>query len=69
MRATTNWKKYANKQYIVHTRDESGAVAPGRDPEEVARANREKDVCLNCTKKKCSGTYACFRKERNKKND
>lgn len=66
MKTQTNWTKYINKNYLVHTRDESGKPAPERDPEEVARENREKEVCLNCTKKKCTGTYNCFRKERNK---
>jgi hypothetical protein len=64
-----NCDKYLNKCW--------GAVSlPSRDAEEVShkdekqieRRNKEREVCLNCTKKKCSGTYECFRKERNKRN-
>lgn len=62
----TNCKKYANKQYIVHTVDQSGSMSRRRDPDLIAQENAEKQICLNCTKKKCSGTRECFNKERNK---
>jgi hypothetical protein len=29
---------------------------------DVAEENRRKQVCLNCTKAKCSGTIECFRR-------
>lgn len=65
----TNPKKYANKQYIMHTTDERGAMVHRRDPALIAQENAEKEICLNCTKKKCSGTRECFNKEKLKKYD
>ena len=61
-----NCKKYNNKRLIVHTVDERGTAAQKRDPAIIERENAEKQICLNCTKAKCSGTRECFNKERNK---
>lgn len=41
---------------------------PERDPKEVERANKIKNVCLNCTKEKCKGGEYCFKKERDRQN-
>jgi hypothetical protein len=48
----------------MHTTDERGAMVHRRDPALIAQENAEKEICLNCTKKKCSGTRECFNKER-----
>lgn len=37
-----------------------------KDPEKVARENREKEICLNCTQKKCFGSQKCFNEHRRK---
>lgn len=60
-------EKYLNKCEF-HTRDESGIAAEERDPKEIERENKIKEVCLNCTKAKCRGTRKCFEKERDKRN-
>lgn len=31
--------------------------------------NAKKRICLNCSKKKCSGTKECFKKEKEKRHD
>ncbi len=60
----TNCKKYANKQYIMHTTDERGTMVQRRNPALIAQGNAEKEICLNCTKKKCSGSYEWFKKRK-----
>lgn len=32
------------------------------EPKDVKDKNEMKQICLNCTKKKCSGSYECFKK-------
>ena len=64
MRTKINFTKYGNK-WNLHTIDESGKIAE-RDEKEIEAQNKIKDVCLNCTKKKCRDTKLCFEKERNK---
>ena len=49
------------------------AVCSDRDGDEEKTAWRKEepkediDVCLNCTKAKCSGTFTCFNKHKTKK--
>ena len=43
----------------LHIATKQGRKQPVRD---VAEENRRKQVCLNCTKAKCSGTIECFRR-------
>ena len=43
----------------LHIATKQGRKQPVRD---VAEENRRKQVCLNCTKAKCSGTRECFRR-------
>lgn len=62
--ANTFYGKYPHK-FTFHTTDESGEVKQ-RDPKEVERENRLKEICLNCTRKKCSGSDKCFARERKK---
>ena len=38
-----------------------------KNPEKVEQQNKIKQVCLNCTKKKCRGTKECFMREKNNK--
>jgi hypothetical protein len=45
--------------------DETGK-AVRRNEAKIEQQNRECEICLNCTKKKCKGTAKCFEKERNK---
>lgn len=66
MNVNINMDKYDFKNYNRHTIDESGKVAL-KDEREIELINKEKEVCLNCTKKKCKGHRSCFEKERNKK--
>jgi hypothetical protein len=43
---------------------------PDKNPKEVDRRNAIRDVCLNCTKEKCTGAEACYlREKRRRKND
>lgn len=65
MRVKVNLGKYANKRYEFHTAKDLGESVQ-KNPEEIERLNKKKDICLNCTKKKCTGTDRCFEKERNK---
>lgn len=65
MKVKTNPSKYGNGLYALHKVDETGRVAQ-KDEERIRQANEEKEICLNCTKKKCMGTKRCFDKERNK---
>lgn len=65
--------KYDIYRYY-HTRDESHPAAP-RDPkkeakrlEMIEKRNKEREVCLACTKKKCYGTKVCFEKETERAN-
>ena len=64
--AQTNDQKYAHRFYI-RTTDESGMPTSEKDLEEIERENANKEVCLNCTKKRCKGSEECFKKERNKR--
>ena len=49
------------------------AVCSDRDGDDVktawrrVEAKEDIDVCLNCTKEKCSGTTTCFNKRKTKK--
>ena len=48
------------------------AVCSDRDDDEKTAWRKEEakediDVCLNCTKEKCSGTSTCFNKRKTKK--
>lgn len=61
-----NYTKYANKEYIHHVVDPGEREQP-YDPEQIEHLNKIKDVCLNCKKKKCTGTKLCYEKEREKK--
>ena len=53
---------------MLMTVDGGGEPVPCKTPEEVEKANRIKNVCLNCKKKVCKGSERCFEKERNKNN-
>ena len=64
MKTRTNFTKYDHK-WALHTTDESGKAAE-KDEKKIEAQNKIKDVCLNCTKKKCRGSDECFKKERNK---
>ena len=68
MKVQTNLGKYVNTRFDMHVSDGS-RKAIQKDEEYVERQNRMKEVCLNCTKKKCSGTDRCFKNERNNGND
>lgn len=39
-----------------------GSARPWHDTEKRAERREEAQICLNCTKAKCTGTAACFRK-------
>jgi hypothetical protein len=45
--------------------DETGKSV-WKDEAKIEQQNREREICLNCTKKKCKGTAKCFEKERDK---
>lgn len=75
MKIQTNREKYINKWDVIE-----GIAVPIQKPSKdneyyawidekmIEAENREKEVCLNCTKAKCRGTRKCFEKERNKRN-
>ena len=65
--AQTDMTRSAN--FIRGLRVSPVGAEPARhkDEEAVKRENENRDVCLNCTKEKCTGTAACFRKERDRK--
>ena len=67
-KVNTNWSKYRNT-IGWNTAKQTGELAPERDPEKVEQANKVKEVCLNCKKKKCTGDWKCYRKERDRIND
>lgn len=48
-----------NAYGYIKTATKQGERARERD---VAEQNRRRQICLNCTKKKCTGTEECFRK-------
>jgi hypothetical protein len=60
-----NHAKYANGLDNLRKVDHSGKTV-NRNEEKIEQQNREREICLNCTKKKCRGTRNCFEKERNK---
>lgn len=50
---------------LVHVqKPQSNPPKATKNPEKVARENREKEICLNCTQKKCFGSQKCFNKHR-----
>ena len=59
--------KYPFKKYNLHTVDYNARDPVVKDEKEIERQNREKDICLLCTKKKCIGTEECFERERKKR--
>lgn len=63
------YRERKNRINYLHPVNETGKAAREKNPEKVARENRNKEICLNCTKRKCSGTAECFRAERDKEND
>ncbi len=67
-RRFVEYEKYSHTKYDIHTVDETGKVVV-KDAEEIERQNRNKEICLNCKKKKCTGTNLCFEKERKLRND
>lgn len=42
----------------------SHSLETNHSPGMIEKINRERDVCLNCTKEKCSGSDKCFNKHR-----
>lgn len=62
MKVEINRHKYLNKREL-RTIDESGEAVI-RDEKEIEAQNKIKEVCLRCTKKKCTGSEECFEKER-----
>lgn len=58
-----NYTKYTNKRDYIQTTDESGKVIQ-RDEKEIECRNKEKEVCLKCTRKKCKGGEKCFEARR-----
>lgn len=56
-----------NMAMFLRILDDSGESAHVRNPKAVEEENRNKNVCLNCTKKRCTGSALCFRKERDKR--
>lgn len=67
MRTLTNRIKYANKRDTFHTVDDSVGKAKLNDKRKLESEMVE--VCLNCKKKKCTGTRLCYEKELEKRND
>lgn len=62
-----NFRSFQMSMLSVHN-----AVCSDRDDEEKTAWRKEEakediDVCLNCTKAKCSGTNTCFAKQKAKK--
>ena len=51
---------------VCKTAIKQGEPQTPRDPEEIDRINKEKEICLNCTKKTCSGRCFRFIKARDK---
>lgn len=66
MNVKTNFRKYTYKTGL-HVADNGEAVH--KNEKEVERQNKIKEVCLNCTKEKCSGSRECFEKRKDMKND
>lgn len=55
---------------VLHTASPDDKAVPDQNPKEVDRRNAIRDVCLNCTKEKCTGAEACYlREKRRRKND
>ena len=67
--AQTDMRRLRNFAPSLRVQRDCGERVPEKKIEEVERENANKQVCLNCTKKRCSGTARCFKKERDKKND
>ena len=65
MKVGVNYSKYVNGMQSLRKTKQTG-VPVKNDEERIEQQNREKEICLNCTKKKCRGTKKCFEKERNK---
>jgi hypothetical protein len=61
----TNWQKYVNKFSFISISGK-GDHAPEKDPAQIERENKIKEICLNCTKEKCTGGRSCFERERKK---
>lgn len=36
-------------------------------PKVIERMNRDRDVCLNCTKENCDGSDECFREQKKRR--
>ena len=62
------FKRDLAKDGMVHGQSYSNyqdrKVRHGRKPNQA-----KIDICLNCTKEKCTGTKACFKKMRAKENN
>ncbi len=55
---------------VIHTASQADKAVPDQNPKEVARRNAIRDVCLNCTKERCTGAEECYRAEkRRRQND
>ena len=55
--------KYFGADGVVHTvRLEDKAPRLDHSPKFIEKMNRERKICLNCTKKKCSGYCEYFKK-------
>lgn len=66
MNVKTNFRKYTYKTGM-HISDRGEPVH--KNKEEIERQNKIKEVCLNCTKKKCKGSDKCFEKRKEQEND
>ena len=63
-----NGRKYVNKSSNIQTVVDPGERDQPYSTEEIEQRNKVKDVCLNCKRKKCTGTKLCYEKERKKEN-
>lgn len=63
-----NYEKHPNKRYNLHTVNETGKAAKPVSSKRYKKKCDDADVCLNCTREKCSGSDECFRKEMKKRN-
>jgi hypothetical protein len=58
-------RKYFSADGVIHTAiSEDKAPRLDHSPQVIEKMNRDKNVCLNCKKKKCNGSEECFNEQR-----
>lgn len=62
-------REYHRHVTFLHPVHEERGRVRIRNAARIEKENRDKDICLHCTKPTCSGSDKCFRKERNRKHD